>query len=491
MTSFAIRFDTVSGVTSDLKMCCTSLNGYKGTLGTAITALDSGMDIRSYAMIRRRLSSVQASLGTAAVKTQGLGNSLDQILSKYRMTESSLISLSEGDIRTPYGTFPGGVEKVQEILKDLVNRNPSTADWHRNRGSILKEVCEALKKMLEDMKETDPSSGAGGQGGGGGRKQDILERLSDMFDFPGDIFDGISDLYDLFDKEGFDKSGIGELFTSFLGILGGTASLADSQTISELYRKAVDLGKDGIGGLKDLLSVFKKADLLPDNNVMSGLLFGLKTVKNAAGFSVSFMENLENNMGDFIGFLRDSGDMADDLSKFIQGLYTSKDGFLKGLEGKALMTVKTWGTAVTSLYTAGAYSIGDIIDKARKGTLDWGSGAESFAKGAIGGLGKIHSFLTFGLVDPDMEKTWNFYQTRAERDAEWVGKYGKNWFTRSGLTICATADTFFGGTAEAIWSNSMDAAEKIVTNAETAINAVKDTGAWIWSNGKKLFSSIW
>lgn len=490
MSTFAIQFDKAQGVVSDLKACSSSLNGYKGTLGSAINALDGSMEIRNYAMIRRRLDTVLSNLGTVAVKTQGMGSSLDSILSTYRQAESTIASIPSGGIRIPYGTLPGGVQEAGEILNEIINRHmPGDESFMDDRTGLLKMLEKALKKMLEDMGKE--GSSAGGGGGGRGRKQDILDRLSEMFAFPGDIVDGISDLYDLSDREGFDKSGIGGFITSVLGILGGGAAMAGSGTVSELYRNAVDFAKDGLGGLKDMLSMFKKADIIPDNNLVAGFLFGLKAAKNSMGFSVSFLENYENNRGNLAGFLRDSGEMADDLSGFIQGLYTSKDGFLKGLEGKELIALKTWGTAITSLYTAGSYSIGDIIDKAKKGTLDWGSGAESFGKGAVGGLGKIHKFLTLGLVEPDMDKTWNIYRKHVDKNVKLVNKYGKNWFSKTGLTIYATVDSLVEGTCESIWSSSYDAAEKIVTKAQTAYNVAKDSGTWIWNKGKELVSWIW
>ena len=179
-----------------------------------------------------------------------------------------------------------------------------------------------------------------------------------------------------------------------------------------------------------VLHVYYVADLVPDNNITGGLLFGLKEIKNAGAFSVDFLENYEKNKDSLARFFRDSGDMVEDISKFVQGAVTTNEGFLAGLKGKALVTAQMWGTTVTSLYTTGSYAIGDMIDKYQNGTLDWGSGAESWGKGAVGGIGKIHKFLTLGLVDPDMNKTWDIYMKHVDRNVELINKYGNNWLQR-------------------------------------------------------------
>lgn len=486
MSTFAIQFNTVQGVTSDLRDCFTSLNGYKGSLDTMAVSLDHSMEMRYYASIRKRLNTIGTGLEKAAKHSSVLEASLDKIIQRYLQSERILSNPSGSQTRTPYGTIPsefdGRLREITEKFLEIIKRKCPVG---KDRKSYLNGLMAALLLLLNGRTATDRGTVPAMNG-----KEDYLDRLSDLFDFPGDVSDAISHIYDIFDNDKFDESGAGGFITGILGVLSGGADLADSKTVSELYRNAVDFGKDGIGALKDMLSMFKHADIIPDNNVTAGLLFGLKAVKNAAGFSVSFMEDYENNKGNIGGFIRDSGDMADDLSKFVQGVWTSKDGFLKGLKGKNLIAAELWGTSITSLYTAGSYTIGNLIEQSRNGELSIQSIAESAGKGAVKGGGKIYKLLTLGLAEPDMDKTWNIYKKHAEENAKMVN-WGKNWFSRGGLTAVATAKTFLWGTGEAVWSTSWDAAEKIVTNADTAYHAVKDAGTWVWNKGKDLVSSIW
>lgn len=491
MDTFTIQFNTVEGVTRDLHESFTSLNGYKGSLESVTASLNRNLGARYYASFKRRLDAAGADLETAAKISYGMEQALRQIGERYLQTERNLSPSVSGGSRTPYGTIP---EEFDNKIRDLVDK------WVKRLQKLLSPECgqnerkELIQRILMALTILGP--GAAGQtdpsaAGGAEKEKSALERISDMFELPGDIHDAISTLHDVFDKEGFDESGIGSFITDVLGVLSGGADLADSNTESELYRNAVDYGRDGLGAIRSMLSMFKHADIIPDNNITAGILFGLKEVKNAAGFSVDFLENYENNRGNWAGFLRDSGKMADDISNFIQGAFTSKEGFLKSLKGKDLITAKLWGTAITSLYTAGSYAIGDMIDKAKNGTLDWGSGAESWGKGAVGGLGKIHKVLTLGLVDPDMDKTWSIYKKYTDRAADRINKYGTNGFTRGGLLVYGTLESFVGGTAESVWSASCDAAEKIVDGVQTAGEFISDAGSMIWTKGSELFSSLW
>lgn len=496
MDTFAIQFQTVQGVTRDLHEFFTSLNGYKGSLDSVTASLNHNMGVSYYASFKRRLNLAGTDLEATAKAAFGMEDALKEIIDTYLQTEKKLSPSVSGGTRTPYGLIP---EEHDDQIRDIIDK------LIKQLWKILSPRCgrDARKDVIEKIllavtilgpwagTRTGEHIGSGGGGRGSEEEESVLDRLSDMLDFPGDIHEAISNLYDIFDNDAFDESGLGEFFTDTLGVLSAGADLADSKTMSELYRNAVDMGKDYLGGTKSLLSMLKHAEIIPDNNFTAGLLFGLKEVKNAAGFSVDFLENYEKNHGNWAGFLRDSGDMAEDISKFIQGAVTGKDGFLKGLKGQKLFAAKTWGTAITSLYTAGSYAIGDMIDKAKSGTLDWGSGAESWGKGAVGGLGKIHKFLTLGLVDPDMDKTWSIYQKHVNRNAELINEYGNNWFTRGGLVIYGTLESFVGGSVESIWSNSYDAAGKIVTNLKTAGDVVKGAGNWFWEKGSNLVSSIW
>lgn len=495
MSTFTIQFNTVEGVTRDLHESFTSLNGYKGSLESVTASLNRNMGARYYASFKRRLDAAGADLEEAAKISYGMEEALRQIVGRYLQTERKLSPSVSGGTKTPYGTIPedfdNRIRKVVEELMKLLQRIFSP-DGCTDRKDVIKRLLmflNAMSLMTGNKCSADSGNTSGGEGTGS--EEDFLKRLSDMFDLPGDIHDAISSVYDVFDKEGYDESGIAGFIFDVLGVMSGGADLADSKTNSELYRNAVDFGKDFLGGTKGFLSMLKHADIIPDNHFTAGLLFGLKEFKHAAGFTVDFLENFEKNKDNWAGFLRDSGKMAEDISKFIQGAVTSKDGFLKGLKGKALIAAQMWGTTVTSLYTAGSYAIGDMIEKAKNGTLDWGSGAESWGKGAVGGMGKIHKFLTLGLVDPDMDKTWSIYQKYMDRNAERVNKYGKNWFTRGGIVIYGTLESFVGGTAESIWSSSYDAAGKIVNGFQTAGEVVSDVGSWLWSKGSDLVSSFW
>jgi uncharacterized protein YukE len=494
MNTFSVKFNTVQGVARDLKDYVTSMNEYKGSIESVKSSLGSHMGARYYASFKNRLVNIETEMDELNKISSQMEKALEQIIEVYIQTEKKLAPSVGGGTKTPYGRIPEGFdEKIKDVIKAL---------WEVIRKFLSQGGSEGIdwrKKILISLLTLGLLSGGKlsldpkGTGGGGFRnskeeEDSIPERLSNMLDLPGDISDAISTIYDVFDKDGYDESGVIGCITGVLGILSSGADMADSKTTSELYRNGVDLGKDIIGGAKDVLSLLKHADLVPDNNITGGLLFGLKEIKNAGAFSVDFLENYEKNKDSLARFFRDSGDMVEDISKFVQGAVTTNEGFLAGLKGKALVTAQMWGTTVTSLYTTGSYAIGDMIDKYQNGTLDWGSGAESWGKGAVGGIGKIHKFLTLGLVDPDMNKTWDIYMKHVDRNVELINKYGNNWFTRSGLTVYGTLDSFVEGSAEAIWSSSYDAAGKIYNGFQTAAEGAKNVGEWVWTKGSDIVS---
>ena len=75
-----------------------------------------------------------------------------------------------------------------------------------------------------------------------------------------------------------------------------------------------------------------------------------------------------------------------------------------------------------------------------------------------------------------------------DRNVELINKYGNNWFTRSGLTVYGTLDSFVEGSAEAIWSSSYDAAGKIYNGFQTAAEGAKNVGEWVWTKGSDIVS---
>lgn len=491
MNAFSIRLNKIKDVPENIRECRRSLERYRGNLERTVSSLDVSMQISSYSSIRRRLNKLTTQMERVADSSERLGNLLDQVLVKYRETEERLSSVASGrDNKQDCSTPSISVSDLKDIIERIKYWSEHSHTDNNGFAPANHILQDAIYAALLIMQTRIGDGGTGDSSTGASEKKSIWEKISDMFNLPGDVYDAFGDLYDVLDESGFDETNIGGVVTAFLGALGGGATIAGSNTSSELYRNAVGYGKDSAGAMEELIKLLKTKGDIPDNNVTAGFLFGLSELKYSFDFSKGFLENYEKNYGNAAGFLRDSGEMVDSAADFVRVAFTSKDGFLKGLEGKELITAKIWKTTFSSLYTAASYTTGDLIDKAKKGNLDWGSGAESFAKGAVGGLGKIHQFLTLGLVDPDLEKTWAIYQKHIDTNSQLLNKYGTNWITKAGVTVYATGKTFICGTGEAIWMNSNAAAEKIASGFGTAYQAVTKAGKGIWENGKKWASSL-